>query len=88
MTRSTWNLKISDEPPASESITAYDNAHMAIYLSLLYAAGEGHSEDEIARDILGMDPVAEPDRTKQVMNSHLRRAQWLAEYGHQALLPS
>ena len=86
MTRSTWELKIADEPPASESITAYDKAHMAIYLSLLYATGEGHSDDKIARDILGMDTVAEPDRTQRIINSHLQRARWLAENGHQALL--
>ena len=65
---------MAEEPPSSDGITAYDTAHMAIYLSLLYATGEGHSEDKIARDILGMDPVAEPNRTQRVMNSHLRRA--------------
>ena len=79
---------LAEEPPSSDDITAYDNAHMAIYLSLLYAAGEGHSEEKIARDILGMDPVAEPARTQRVMDSHLRRARWLAENGHHALLQS
>ena len=82
MTLSTWGLKIADEPPASESITAYDRQHLAIYLSLLYAAGEGHSEEKIARDVLGMDAMGEPDRVQRVVGSHLRRARWLAESGN------
>ena len=76
----------ADEPPASENVTAYDRQHLAIYLSILYAAGEGHSVEMMARDILGLDPVAEPDRAQRVTGSHLRRARWLAESGHQALL--
>ena len=81
-------FELAEEPPESEGITAYDKAHMAIYLSLLYAAGECNSDDKIARDILGMDPVAEPDRTQRIICSHLRRARWLAENGHQALQQS
>ena len=81
-------FELAEEPPGSDNITAYDREHFVTYLSLLYAAGEGHSEEKIARDILGMDPIAEPDRAQRVMSSHLNRARWLAGNGRQALLRS
>ena len=86
MTINSNEFDLAEEPPRSDDATAYDKAHLAIYLSLLYAAGEGHSEETMARDILGIDPAAEPDRALRVIASHLRRARWLAESGHQALL--
>ena len=86
MTSNEFDL--AEEPPMSDDTTTYDKAHLAIYLSLLYAAGEGHSEETMARDILGIDPAAEPDRTHRVIGSHLKRARWLAESAHWALLQS
>lgn len=74
------------EPPVSESITPYDRAHFAIYLSLLYAAGEGHSEEKMALDVLGIDPAGEPDRARHTLRSHLERARWLAKSGYKFLL--
>ncbi len=82
MVLSSNKFKLAEEPPTAENITAYDWAHFATYLSLLYSDGEGHSEEKIACDILGIDPIAEPDRVQRVINSHLRRARWLAESGH------
>ncbi|MEP7173951.1 MAG: hypothetical protein ABI705_10730 [Aestuariivirga sp.] len=81
-------FELAEEPPGSDSITAYDRAHFVTYLSLLYSAGEGHSEEKISRDILGIDPIAEPDRAQRVMSSHLKRARWLAGNGRQASLRS
>lgn len=85
---SSNKFKLAEEPPMAKNITAYDKAHFATYLSLLYADGEGHSEEKIACDVLGIDPTAEPDRAQRVINSHLRRARWLAESGHLTLLQS
>ncbi len=78
--------KIAVEPPDSDSITAYDQAHFATYLSLLYAAGEGENDHQMARNILGIDPDKEPQRALQALESHLKRARWLAESGYQSLL--
>jgi hypothetical protein len=78
--------EIAVEPPESESVTAYDREHFATYLSLLYAAAEGGSELEMARSILMIDPVKEPQRAQQALESHLKRARWLAESGYQSLL--
>ena len=81
-------FELADEPPEQDGITAYDRAHFATYLSLLYATGEGQSEEEIAREILGIDPVAEAERARRTLGSHLSRARWLAESGYRALLQS
>jgi hypothetical protein len=75
-----------DDPPMSETITPYDRAHFATYLSLLYASGEGHSEEQISLDVLDIDPVLEPDRARHTLRSHLERARWLANSGYKFLL--
>lgn len=77
---------IAAEPPESVSITAYDRSHFATYLSLLYAAGEGQSYLDMARNILMIDPEKQPHRAQQAVESHLKRARWLAESGYQFLL--
>jgi len=81
-------LGLAEDAPVSDSITAYDRAHFATYLSLLYATGEGQSDEEMAREILGIDPVAEAERARRTLGSHLSRARWLAESGYRALLQS
>ncbi|MEQ1524571.1 MAG: DUF2285 domain-containing protein [Aestuariivirga sp.] len=86
MVPSFHRLEIAVEPPESGSITAYDRAHFATYLSLLYAAGEGENDLEMARNILMIDPEKEPHRARQALESHLKRARWLAESGYQSLL--
>ena len=86
MVPSFHRSEIGVEPPQSESVTAYDRAHLAIYLSLLYAAGEGESDHVMARNILMIDPEKEPDRAQQALESHLKRARWLAKSGYQSLL--
>ena len=78
--------EIAVEPPESESVTVYDRHHFATYLSLLYAAGEGENEQEMARSILRIDPEREPRRAQQALESHLKRARWLADSGYQSLL--
>jgi hypothetical protein len=77
---------ISDEAPSPGHITDYDRRHFATYLSLLYASGEGKNDQDMARNILRIDPEKEPHRAQQALESHLRRARWLAESGCQSLL--
>ena len=86
MVPSLHTPEIAVEPPESDSVTAYDRAHFTTYLSLLYAAGEGENDQEMARNILRIDPEKEPHRAQQALESHLKRARWLAESGHQSLL--
>ncbi|MCC7482825.1 MAG: hypothetical protein IT541_14995 [Hyphomicrobiales bacterium] len=86
MVPSFHRSEIAVEPPESESITAYDRAHFATYLSLLYAAGEGESDHVMAKNFLLIDPEKEPQRAYKALESHLKRARWLAESGYQSLL--
>lgn len=81
-------LFVLSEAPSEDYITDYDRNHLATYLSLLYAAGEGHSEDEMVLEVLGMDPAFEPDRARHMLHSHLERARWLANSGYKHLLVS
>ena len=76
----------ADEAPSPDHITDYDRAHLATYLSLLYAAGEGENDHVMARNILRIYPEKEPHRAQQALESHLKRARWLAESGYQSLL--
>lgn len=74
--------------PSADYITDYDRNHLGTYLSLLYAAGEGHSDEKMSLDVLGIDPVLEPDRARHTLHSHLERARWLAKSGYKHLLES
>jgi hypothetical protein len=81
-------MEIVTQIPWSEMITDYDRAHLTIYLRVLDAHTEGATVEEIARFILRIDPRIEPERAKEAVASHLRRAQWMSEHGHRAMLRS
>jgi hypothetical protein len=84
--RSRHAPELTEEAPLTDSITDYDKAHFAVYLSLLHASGEGTSDDEMCRVILGIDPAREPERARKTLQSHLRRARWMSESGYRHLL--
>jgi hypothetical protein len=84
--RSEQNPQIADEAPSADAFTDYDKVHFAVYLSLLHATGEGMSEEEMSRTILGIDPSREPERAQKSLQSHLRRARWMSESGYRHLL--
>lgn len=79
-------LPVHSKAPSVDYVTDYDWNHLATYLSLLYAAGEGHTEEKMSLDLLGIDPVLEPDRACHTLHSHLERARWLANSGYKYLL--
>lgn len=79
-------LFVYSKAPSEDYITDYDRKHLATYLSLLYGAGEGHSEEKMALDILGIDAAVEPARARRTLRSHLSRARWLATNGYKHLL--
>ena len=80
--------ELLETAPTANAFTAYDQAHVAVYLSLLYASAEGTSEAEMCRDILGIDLAAAPDRAKAMLQSHLDRAHWLSTRGRRWILES
>jgi hypothetical protein len=74
-----------DRPPLTDRVNTYDERHLATYLRLLDAAAEGADWREAVRIIFGLDPVKDPDRAKNVYDSHLARARWMTETGYQYL---
>jgi hypothetical protein len=82
------HTSIADEAPCSTDLTAYDMAHLVLYLQLLDACADGASEERIALEILGIDPRKEPARAKRAVDSHLLRARWMRETGYRYLATS
>ena len=76
---------LQDVPPQGAVVTDYDRRHMAQYMRLLDAAGEGASWQEAARIILGLDTQKEPERARLVHDTHLERARWLSSVGYRQL---
>ncbi|MBF5094216.1 DUF2285 domain-containing protein [Azospirillum sp. INR13] len=79
---------VFDEAPSGETLTAYDRLHLVTYLRLLDAAAEGADPDEVARIVLRIDPIEEPERARRAHASHLARARWMTENGYRHLLGS
>ena len=77
---------IAPEAPSDPELTPYDRTHLITYLRLLDADAEGAPWDEVARIVLGIDPVEEPQAARRAHETHLRRAQWMTEAGYKLLL--
>jgi len=75
-----------DRPPDSQSLTTYDERNLVTYLRLLDADEEGADWQEVVRIIFGLDPDREPERAKQMHESHLARARWMTKVGYRHLL--
>jgi hypothetical protein len=73
-------------PPTTDAFTPYDQAHFALYLSVLHADAEGTPIPQIAREIFGIDPETEPIRAATVVKSHLDRARWFSAHGQMRIL--
>ncbi|CAA0099659.1 Uncharacterised protein [Starkeya nomas] len=77
-----------DEPPVSQTLTAYDLEHMALYLRLLDSARDGADWREAVQILFGLDPTRDPLRSRHVHDTHLARARWMTEHGYRELIPS
>ena len=75
-----------DEPPNSQTLTTYDREHMVLYLRLLDSSRDGADWREAVRILFGLDPGIEPERCRQVHDSHLARARWMTERGYRELV--
>ena len=80
------HLPAADDVPWSETITAYDEGHLLVYLRLLKMTKADVSESIICREVLAIDPEREPDRARRAFDSHLKRARWMTERGFRELL--
>ncbi|WP_276912629.1 DNA -binding domain-containing protein [Hyphomonas atlantica] len=79
-------LTIADAPPNEAALTVYDCDHIKLYMRLLDANDAGASLEEVSSILLGIDAKAEPERARQVHDSHLSRARWMTEQGYRDLL--
>lgn len=74
------------EPPASNTLTEYDERHLVTYLRLLDAAAEGADWREAVRIIFEVDPGEDVDFAHRLHDSHLARARWMTQAGYRDLL--
>lgn len=74
------------EPPASDTLTEYDERHLVTYLRLLDAAAEGADWREAVRIIFEVDPSEDLDFARRLHDSHLARARWMTQAGYRDLL--
>ena len=79
---------VADTAPSDLQLTDYDRARLRTYLRLLDAAAEGADWEEAARIVLGIDPLAEPDRARRIHETHFARALWLSQHGYREFLKS
>ena len=77
---------VADVAPFAPTLTDYDMEHLVTYLRLLDADAEEADWREVARIVLHLDPVHEPDRARHALDSHLARAKWMMEHGYRHLL--
>jgi len=77
---------VSDVAPSDRILTAYDEQHLITYLRLLDAQADGADWEEVARIVLHIDPVREPERARRAWETHFARARWMTESGYQHLL--
>ncbi|WP_413992248.1 DNA -binding domain-containing protein [Labrys okinawensis] len=78
-------LPFLDEPPQSQHLTAYDRAHMALYLRLLDASRDGADWREVVRVLFGVNADDEPARCRRIHDTHLARARWMTQCGYREL---
>lgn len=77
---------VEDKAPTGPAITTYDEEHFVTYLRLLDAEAEGADWREVARIVLHRDPVTDEISTRHCWESHLARAQWMANQGYRRIL--
>jgi hypothetical protein len=77
---------LADKAPKSQRITAYDEAHFAIYLRLLDATSKAVSEEAMIDIILESSPRMSRDKARRALLSHLKRAIWMSGEGYRHLL--
>ncbi|HEX2590722.1 MAG TPA: DUF2285 domain-containing protein [Rhizomicrobium sp.] len=66
--------------PWDDKMTDYDHRNFKLYMALIEAMAEDASLDEMASNILGLDPKAHPEWARRVTLSHLERADWVGDF--------
>lgn len=77
---------VDDVAPTDDAVTLYDEQHFTTYIRLLDADADGADWREVARIVLDIDPMREPERARRAWKSHLERARWMTTTGYKQLL--
>jgi Uncharacterized conserved protein (DUF2285) len=80
------NPELRDQPPASDTLTDYDRAHLKLYIRLLDAEAAGADWREATHVLFGIDADVETRRAEAVYKAHLARAKWMTDHGYRQLL--
>ncbi len=72
--------------PQGDALTVYDRSNVKLYMRLLDAEESGATLAEMAQVLFDIDAEAEPDRARDVVETHLARARWMTEIGYRLLL--
>jgi hypothetical protein len=80
------NPDVADLAPTDSVLTVYDEEHIITYLRMLDADAEGADWGEVAKLVLHIDPLQEPNRARRAFDTHLARAKWMTEQGYRHLL--
>ena len=75
-----------DIAPSGPDFTDYDRTHIKLYMRVHDAHEDGADWREAVQIIFGIDPALEPDRARQVHDTHLARARWMIASGYRHLL--
>ena len=71
---------------SSDTLTAYDRAHLVTHLKLLDAEAMNVDWKATARSVLSLDPEADGGAAQRVYAAHLARAHWMTHVGFRHLL--
>ena len=82
----TSQTSITVSAPWADTVTPYDEAHLDVYLRLLDALKDGASNDAMCRTILNVKDDINTARATEILESHIKRAQWMCEMGYKGLL--
>lgn len=78
--------RFADVAPSGSELTEYDRTHLRLYMRVHDANEDGADWQEAVLIIFGIDPAKEPERAREVHDSHLARARWMIESGYRHLL--
>ncbi|UHD46322.1 DUF2285 domain-containing protein [Aureimonas altamirensis] len=78
--------RFADVAPLGSELTEYDRTHFKLYMRVHDANEDGADWQEAVLIIFGIDPAKEPERAREVHDSHLARARWMIESGYRHLL--
>lgn len=78
-------VSLGENPPDSDRLTEYDQAHLVAYIRILDAAAAGQDWRATARLVLSLDTEVDPAAAKRIYDAHLARARWMTRIGYRHL---